>query len=285
MLEVGSEVTASSGTSVVLASGATAGDELNVYAFSTFNLADVYTKAQTDAFAVKLTGDQSIAGNKNFAGNTLYVDDTNDRVGIGTNSPLQKLDMNGTTARFSNGSYTGYLGAGSLLVSGGSADFTLRSDDVLSFGTGGPYERMRIDSSGRITKPAHPMASWTGGDPSNVTVLMGIQNSGTVFVNTGNHFNTSTRQFTCPVAGRYRVQMNGYTGYYGNYNYVTVRKNGSALGGVNLHFNKGSSQHIHVGHGVIVDCAANDTLDVYLTGTGGSNEKVDTWFVSVELIG
>jgi hypothetical protein len=57
MLEVGSEVTATSGTSVVLASGATAGDELNVYAFSTFNLADVYTKAQSDAKYVELTGD------------------------------------------------------------------------------------------------------------------------------------------------------------------------------------------------------------------------------------
>jgi hypothetical protein len=49
VLEIPSEVTASSGTSVVLASGATAGDELNIYSFSTFNLADVYTKAQADA--------------------------------------------------------------------------------------------------------------------------------------------------------------------------------------------------------------------------------------------
>ena len=93
VLEIPSEVTASNGTSVVLASGATAGDELNVYAFSTFNLADVYTKAQTNAGFVALTGDQSIAGNKNFAGNTLFVDDTNDRVGIGTNSPASQLDI------------------------------------------------------------------------------------------------------------------------------------------------------------------------------------------------
>jgi hypothetical protein len=72
MLEVGSEVTASSGTSVVLASGATAGDELNVYAFSTFNLADVYTKAQSDALLaskVSTSGNETISGVKTFSNN------------------------------------------------------------------------------------------------------------------------------------------------------------------------------------------------------------------------
>jgi multidrug efflux pump subunit AcrA (membrane-fusion protein) len=49
VLEIPSEVTASSGTSVVLASAAAAGDELNVYAFATFELADVYTKSASDA--------------------------------------------------------------------------------------------------------------------------------------------------------------------------------------------------------------------------------------------
>ena len=81
MLEVGSEVTASSGTSVVLASGATTGDELNVYAFSTFNLADVYTKAQSDARYPQIDTD------------TLYVDTANNRVGIGTSSPTSNVKV------------------------------------------------------------------------------------------------------------------------------------------------------------------------------------------------
>jgi chemotaxis protein histidine kinase CheA len=42
------DYTASNGTSIVLASGAALNDELNVHAFSTFNIADVYTKAQAD---------------------------------------------------------------------------------------------------------------------------------------------------------------------------------------------------------------------------------------------
>ena len=103
--------------------------------------------------------------------------DASGNVGIGTTSPLQKLDMNGTTARFSNGSYTGYLGAGSLLVSGAASDFTLRSDNVLSFGTGGPYERMRIDSSGN-TFFAGRTSTGTTNTGCYISVTSGIFNTG-----------------------------------------------------------------------------------------------------------
>lgn len=45
ILEISSEVTASNGTSVVLASGASVGDEVNVIAFTQFNVADAALKA------------------------------------------------------------------------------------------------------------------------------------------------------------------------------------------------------------------------------------------------
>jgi hypothetical protein len=62
-----SDYTATNGNSVVLAVGASAGDELNVRAFSTFDIANTYTQAQVDAFAVKLTGAQTVAGAKTFS--------------------------------------------------------------------------------------------------------------------------------------------------------------------------------------------------------------------------
>jgi hypothetical protein len=62
-----SDYTATNGNSVVLAVGASAGDELNVRAFSTFDIANTYTQAQVDAFAVKLTGNQTVAGVKTFS--------------------------------------------------------------------------------------------------------------------------------------------------------------------------------------------------------------------------
>jgi hypothetical protein len=57
VLESGSEYTATSGTSVVLTTGAAAGDELNIHAFSTFDIANVYTQTQSDARYVDVTGD------------------------------------------------------------------------------------------------------------------------------------------------------------------------------------------------------------------------------------
>jgi hypothetical protein len=64
VLEVGSEVTATSGTSIVLASAASAGDEVNIYAFATFELADVYTKAASDARYLQSIADDSITTDK-----------------------------------------------------------------------------------------------------------------------------------------------------------------------------------------------------------------------------
>jgi hypothetical protein len=49
LLEGGADYTATSGTSVVLTSGAAADDELNIVAFLSFNVANTYTKSEADA--------------------------------------------------------------------------------------------------------------------------------------------------------------------------------------------------------------------------------------------
>src|SRR5210317_2139847 len=79
----------------------------------------------------------------------IYTDPTNNRLGIGTSSPAQKLDVNGAI-RVSDNTFGGYFGAGSAFAGGATTDFVLRSDNVLSFASGGPYERMRINSAGQV---------------------------------------------------------------------------------------------------------------------------------------
>ena len=49
LLVRGSDYTATNGTSVVLASGAVLNDVLLIVAYGTFNVANTYTQAQTDA--------------------------------------------------------------------------------------------------------------------------------------------------------------------------------------------------------------------------------------------
>lgn len=62
-----SEYTATNGTSIVLASAAALGDVLDIVAFKSFTVADTYTKAEVDAFSVKLSGAQTVAGVKTFS--------------------------------------------------------------------------------------------------------------------------------------------------------------------------------------------------------------------------
>lgn len=54
-LRPGDDFTATSGTSIVLVSPATIGDELQVHAFNNFSVADTYTKAEADVTEASLT--------------------------------------------------------------------------------------------------------------------------------------------------------------------------------------------------------------------------------------
>jgi hypothetical protein len=73
VLRPGNDYTATDGTSIVLSVAASLNDELNAYAFSSFNIANTYTQAQIDAAlslkananaTVNLTGAQTISGGK-----------------------------------------------------------------------------------------------------------------------------------------------------------------------------------------------------------------------------
>lgn len=66
-LRPGDDYTATNGTSITLISAAALNDELVVDAFGSFLVANTYTIAEVDAFAVKLTGNQSITGTKTFS--------------------------------------------------------------------------------------------------------------------------------------------------------------------------------------------------------------------------
>ena len=67
-----SDYTASNGNSVVLAVGAAAGDELNVRAFSTFDIANTYTQAQADAL-LAAKADASALATVVPSGSVIYV--------------------------------------------------------------------------------------------------------------------------------------------------------------------------------------------------------------------
>ena len=159
------DFTATSGTSIVLTTGATAGDSVDIVAYGTFVVADTYTKSQSDARYVEVAGD-TMTGTLNgtsatFSGdltvdtNVLHVDSTNNRVGIGTSSPSQQLHLSGSTPiiRLTDTDTNAY-GEISSSSSDGNLMFYADQGNTQANTTIRFYvdttERMRIDSSGNV---------------------------------------------------------------------------------------------------------------------------------------
>ena len=115
-----------------------------------------------------MVGNATISGDLTVDTDTLYVDSTNNRVGIGTSSPTQALDITtaGTTRAFirntnltSSGMYIGEDGTGQQIL--GLGAYPMR------FSTNGS-EAMRIDSSGNVgigtDSPSSPLHIDTNAD-------------------------------------------------------------------------------------------------------------------------
>ena len=210
-------------------------------------------------------------------------------------SAVDDNDFTITQYEDGNGTYT-MLGQNVKLNSGGnntildSAHRTAgilldaRNHGSIVFLTGGANavgENVKIDSAGRVTKPAQPLAiigttqnNWS---PSAGDVLP-FNYSNT---NRGNHYNTSNYTFTCPVAGDYMVILRlSRKGFRGD---VELAKNNSQYALLELREtgrnNSNAADWQAWCYDFIVPCAANDTLkfkapNVY-TGTGGGNYLLD----------
>jgi len=142
------DYTATSGTSIVLAEAAALNDTLEVLAFDTFSV-----------FSGEFSQDVTVGGTITTDGlivdtNTLYVDSTNNRVGIGTSSPSSiggssKLVVN----QGADGNSVFVRGGGTRQVQLGTTSTTgyINTDNTsgLTLDVNGS-ERMRIDSSGNV---------------------------------------------------------------------------------------------------------------------------------------
>lgn len=146
------DYTATSGTSLTLSVAASLNDELNIIAFATFDIANTYTQAQVDAFAVKLTGDQTIAGVKTFSGATTVM---NGNVGIGTSSPtnfgsnFRLMEVKGSDFGVIQATSTSGSTTVEMMGASGSGAIGTRTNHPLLLRTN-DTERARIDSSGNL---------------------------------------------------------------------------------------------------------------------------------------
>ena len=151
------DFTATNGTSIVLASGATVGDTVDVVAFATQTVANVYTQTASDARYLQLTGGTltgdltgttgSFSGDLTIADKIVHSGDTNtsirfpavDTFTVETDGN-ERLRVNATGITIED-----------KIIHEGDDNTAIRfpTDDTISFETAGS-ERLRVGPAGQI---------------------------------------------------------------------------------------------------------------------------------------
>ena len=146
-------------------------------------------KLETESDGVKITGNLTVDTN------TLHVDATNNRVGIGLTTPTTTLEVSaGTNKNFnvwSSGAYTTGITIGS--VNDAFSAYTpveVRASEW--YFHNGTTERMRIDSSGRLLLGTTTEGHASGDDltiattgNTGITIRTGSSNEGNIFFSDG----------------------------------------------------------------------------------------------------
>jgi hypothetical protein len=189
--------------------------------------------------------------------------DSSGNVGIGV-SPSQKLHVAGNIVLDAAG-FVGF-GGGTNYIEGSATN-------LLKFGTAN-VERMRIDSSGRVTMPYQPAFNVNPlSDQNNIAINTPV----TVIFNTevfdvGSNFASNT--FTAPVTGKYQLnlalRLHNIDTAADFYQIKFLTSNRSYLSTADYGVLSSNPNYWTEAFSVLADMDANDTVSITVSQSGGS---------------
>jgi len=202
ILLVPSDYTATTGTTVVLDTGATVSDTLQIVVYDVFSVADTVSASDGGSFGgnVGVGGTLSVTGTSTLTGNII--------------SPIT---LAGTTPTLTIGD----AGAedAKIVFDGNAQDYHIGLDDsadTLVIGKGsalGTTTAMSFDANGIITKPLQPAFLV---NPSSDQTNIAINTGTTVVFGTerfDNNGDFASNTFTAPVTGKYQLNVTVYLQY------------------------------------------------------------------------
>ena len=205
---------------------------------------------------------------------TLKVDSTNNRVGVGSASPLKALHVQGSSEAdifLRREDLTNKSWMLNVQSSTGDLNVKSRNDDGTAIATS-----FIAHQSGYLTEPNLP-SFLTYGSPSmtdtssNLGYFHSFTNTGQSFDN-GSNYNNTTGRFTCPVAGKYMFGLSicRNQSYSGANQLIYVGKNGDTSGYAHVGSNASASQQYdQIQCHFIYDMAANDfAVPLYYAAAG-----------------
>lgn len=272
--------------------GADASNSLNVTGIATFSSGIVVSAGSTAAPSISPSGDSN-TGIFFPSADTVCIGeggsealrvDSSGRIGLNSNlsgaAAYNRLVVNSPDASCwislqsaNTGSTINSDGIDIGLNGSNQGHFWLRENADLLIATNNT-ERLRIDSSGRVTKPYQP-AFFATGNGGTITVSVGnyfpFNVLNTTFAGSSRNggYNTSTYLYTAPVAGLYQFYVQFYLNPNSVTNSITWWKNGSQLSyedaAINVFMNTNSSttpSNIILNGAVILELSANDTVGI-----------------------
>ena len=287
VLLIPSDYTATTGTSVVLDTGATVSDSVQIVVYDVFSVADTVSKANGGTFESNI----SIGGTLGVTGKT----------GVGTSSPAAAFHVQTTTdgtglsgddiyvARFQNQEATSDRSFGVDIQAGSSTtDQALRIKDH-----DGTNSLMIVDGVGHITKPKQSACLvFLGSTMSDLIVGNTTIEFNSEVYDQNSDFDTSSYRFTAPITGRYLINFSLYAQnldaganyiepfiFTSNRNYFTGTLDPDNGDGYDVNYKNFQGS-------VVADLDANDIVTVIVT-QGGGNAQLDiatASFISVTLI-